>query len=145
LKIAKEKQSGLILLEALIGVLIFSIGIVGMLGLQSLSIKASTDANYRSEASYLANQILGQMWLDKNNLSAYSLNAGNAPCAAGSSASANPNVTGWLGDVARLPSANQFQQQIIVAPANNQVSVTVCWQTPHTTTAHNFVASTSIN
>lgn len=135
----------MILLEALIGILIFSIGIVGMIGLQSLSIQASTDANYRSEASYLANQILGQMWLDKNNLSAYSLNAGSVSCAPGNSTSANPIVTSWLGDVARLPLANQFQQQIIVAPANNQVSVTVCWKPPHTTTAHNFVASTSIN
>lgn len=141
----RQKQSGVMLLEALIGILLFSIGILGMVSMQAASIKAGSDSNYRSEASYLANQIIGQMWTDQTNLPSYSLNAGAVTCAKGSSASNNQTVTSWLNDASRLPGSNSLQQQIVIDPATNQVTVTVCWLPPNTKTAHNFVASSSIN
>jgi type IV pilus assembly protein PilV len=62
-----KHQAGVMLIEALIGILIFSIGILALLGMQGAAIKNTTDARYRSEAAYFANQILGQMWVDDNN------------------------------------------------------------------------------
>src|ERR1041385_2452712 len=62
-----QKQAGVMLIEALIGILIFSIGILALLGMQGTAIKNTTDARYRSEASYLATQIVGQMWVDDND------------------------------------------------------------------------------
>ncbi len=55
-------QRGSVLLEALISILIFSVGILGIVGLQASSIKMSSDAKYRSDASLLANEYLGSMW-----------------------------------------------------------------------------------
>lgn len=52
------------LLEALIAIVIFSIGILAIVGLQANSIKMSTDAKFRSEASLLANQYISSMWAD---------------------------------------------------------------------------------
>lgn len=60
----KYSQQGSMLLEALISILIFSIGILAIIGLQAASIKMSGDAKYRSDASLLANQLVGQMWAD---------------------------------------------------------------------------------
>lgn len=56
------RQSGVMLIEALIALLIFSIGILGIVGLQSSAVTASSDAKYRSEAALLANELIGQMW-----------------------------------------------------------------------------------
>lgn len=55
-------QRGSMMLEALISILIFSIGILAIIGLQAASIKMSSDAKYRSDASFLASQLVAQMW-----------------------------------------------------------------------------------
>lgn len=140
-----QHQRGAMLLEALVGMLIFSIGILGMVGMQSASIQNSAAATYRSEASYLANQIISTMWADKDNLASYALNAGNARCAAGASAGGNANEIAWLqNDVARLPNSASLQQQIQIG-AGNLVTVTLCWQGPKDPSPHNFVATAQIN
>jgi len=52
---APSKQQGVMLLEALVGILIFSIGILAMLGMQAVGMRNTIDSKYRSEAAYLAN------------------------------------------------------------------------------------------
>lgn len=147
-----KKQCGMMLLEALVGLLIFSIGILGLVGLQATSIQNSAAATYRTEASYLANQMIGTMWTDKDNLASYALNSGNNGCALGASNGGNDNVINWLkNDVARLPgntaaaSGVQGYQQKIEIAAGNQVTVTVCWKSPKDIGPHNFIAKAQIN
>lgn len=65
------KQSGVVLLESLIAILIFSLGVLAIVGLQASLIKSTSDAKYRSEASYIAQQRIGQMWADPANLGTY--------------------------------------------------------------------------
>ena len=60
----RHTQSGAYLLEALIGILIFSFGILGIVGLQAQAIRVTNDAEFRAEAIYLANSLLSQMWTD---------------------------------------------------------------------------------
>jgi type IV pilus assembly protein PilV len=57
-------QHGGFLLEALIGILIFTLGVLGLLALQSRAIGYSSDAQYRGEAAYLANAYVAKMWAD---------------------------------------------------------------------------------
>ncbi len=57
-----RRQRGVMLIEALIAILIFSIGILGIIGLQASAVQQSTDAKNRAEAAYLADQLIGQMW-----------------------------------------------------------------------------------
>lgn len=147
-----HKQSGVMLLEALIALLIFSIGILAMIGMQAISIKNSASATYRSEASYLANQIISQMWSDQANLATYALTPATAVCAAGNSVTANANVNSWLtNDVRRLPLGSapallpSLQHSIVITPVTNVVTVTLCWQGPSETSPHNFVATAQIN
>ena len=150
------KQSGVMLLEALIGILIFSIGILAMVGLQSLSIKNQADAKYRADASYFANQILGQMWADRANVT--NGNYQHHPTTTGPTSNCNfsgaastlANVTTWTGKVAAaLPGAASTKQQIIIDNTNpatpNKVTVVVCWKAPQETTWHNYLAITNIN
>jgi type IV pilus assembly protein PilV len=60
----QRRQRGSFLLEALIGVLIFAFGVLGIVGLQSLAMRVTNESQYRAEAAYLANTYLAQMWGD---------------------------------------------------------------------------------
>lgn len=66
-----SKQEGATLLEALISILIFSLGVIAIMGLQAASMKSTAESKFRADASFLANQIIGQMWVDRSNLSSY--------------------------------------------------------------------------
>jgi type IV pilus assembly protein PilV len=61
-----SSQSGLMMIEVLISILIFSIGILGIIGLQAKAIEHSGDAQNRNIASSLANDLVAQMWLAKS-------------------------------------------------------------------------------
>ena len=58
----RKGQTGVMLLEALIAILIFSLGVLGIVGLQASAVKASRDAKYRTDAGLLANELIGEMW-----------------------------------------------------------------------------------
>lgn len=119
------------LIEALIGILIFSIGILALMGMQAVSMRATIDSKYRSEASFLANEIVGIMWSDPANLASYA----SSDCA--STTACNT----WLTKVAtRLPNASGANAPTI-AVASRQVTVTVRWQREgDTVSQHNIVA-----
>ena len=144
-----KKHVGAALIEALVSLLVFSFGVLGLLGLQAVSIKNSSDAKYRSDASYLANQIISQMWVDRTNIDAYAHYPTGSVCAFTGSVSTNGNVTKWMTQVtSMLPGAASTQTQIQVATpvANTKtVTVTICWQTPQENSAHNFVTTAQIN
>ena len=61
----RRGQEGAFLLEALIGILIISFGILGIVALQAQSLRVTNDSQYRAEAAFLANQLLAQMWADQ--------------------------------------------------------------------------------
>jgi type IV pilus assembly protein PilV len=55
-------QAGVMLLEALIAILIFSLGILTVIGIQATSVKMAGDAQLRTRAALLADRLVGQMW-----------------------------------------------------------------------------------
>ena len=120
----RKNQSGVALLEALVGILIFSIGILALMGLQAQSIRNTVEAKYRNEAAYLANQIIGHMWVDdRANLASYDTGGG-----------ANPKMLAWSDQVAAtLPRVVVGgTNSPTIAVAGNQVTVTIFWQLPGT-------------
>jgi type IV pilus assembly protein PilV len=141
-----KKEQGMIIIEGIMAILIFSLGVLAIVGMQAVSIKNSADSKYRSDASFLANQIIGQMWVDQPNLAQYAhhATAGASPCTPGGAPSGNANVTAWLATLSSaLPGADESKQQIAIG-ANNVVTVTVCWRGPQETQDHNFVATAQI-
>lgn len=147
----QKNSQGMILIEGLIAIFIFSIGILAIVGMQAASIRHSADAKYRADASLLANQIIAQMWAnqgpaDASNLPTFAHNPGGTTvCAPSGGASSNADVTGWTTAVAAaLPGAPSNKQQIAIG-ANNLVTVTICWQGPQDPQERHFVASAQIN
>ena len=58
-------QQGVILLEALIGILIFSLGVLALVAMQAVSVSNVSNARYRTEAAFLANEIISEIWVDR--------------------------------------------------------------------------------
>ncbi len=67
----QTSQAGVVVLEALIAILIFSMGILAVVGLQAAMVKSTADSKVRAEASYIAQQRIGRMWADQANLLNY--------------------------------------------------------------------------
>ncbi len=136
LKIGKTKQQGSIILESLIAILIFSIGILGLVGLQAAAINNVADAKYRSEASLLANQAIGQMWLD-DKTTAVLQNNYSSPNGA--------KYLVWQTSVQRtLPGAAGFPPTIVI-DANNQATIIIQWKSPSESTPHRHETIARIN
>lgn len=132
-------QRGSVVLEALISILIFSIGILAIVGLQAASITNSAAAKYRTEASQLANRIIGEMWVADKSTAALQTNF-NSPAGAGYTAWANA-VAQTLPGVSGVPA----NAPTVAVDANNEATVTVYWQAPDESVSHNYVAIARIN
>lgn len=59
---ARASQAGVALIEVLVSVLLFSLGILGLIGLQTRAISLSLDAEDRNRAALIANDIAATMW-----------------------------------------------------------------------------------
>lgn len=143
------KQQGSMLLESLIAILIFSMGILAIVGLQATSIKLSTDAKYRSEASLLANQLIGQMWVSDRTAATLqtSFQGGNGTNGALYSAWLASSVQTTLPGVsaATLPLSTLPTVEVLTNVASaGQVTVTLYWQAPSESTRHNYTAIAQI-
>jgi type IV pilus assembly protein PilV len=115
-----SRQSGVMLLEALIAILIFSMGILAIVGMQATAIQDMGEAKYRTDAAFLSNQILAEMWGNSPSLPAYVY---------GGSGAVPVQLVPWVNTVqARLPGAVTYPPIIALVPATNQVTVTVRWQ-----------------
>jgi len=131
----RGSQQGVMLLEALIGILIFSIGILALLGMQATAMRATVDAKYRSEAAFLANEIIGTMWVDRTNLASY----------ATASCSGYAECNNWILRLqAKLPNAIGANAPTIVI-AGQQATVTILWQRPGDSAVSRHIAVAQIN
>lgn len=121
----QTSQNGVVLLEALIALLIFSMGILALVGLQAAMIKNTSDNKYRADASFLAQERIGRMWADPNNLGSYAC---------------TNTSTDSCGDIsALLPNGTRT----VAVAAKGLVTVTVGWKAPGSD-AHSFTTSTYI-
>jgi type IV pilus assembly protein PilV len=77
---SRQHQTGAYLLEALIGMLIFALGVLGIVGLQAASLRTTADSGLRAEAVFAVSQLLGQMWTDdRANLPIYTSTVAGQP------------------------------------------------------------------
>lgn len=118
-KITLNHQRGMMLVEGMIAILIFSLGILAIIGTQAIAIKQTSDAKYRVDASFLANQAIGVMWTAKDDLEAH-------------------EVTDEA--VSALPNG---KRTIVVD--GSQVTVTITWQLPNDATVRSFSTVAQIN
>jgi type IV pilus assembly protein PilV len=145
----KRTQQGVMLLEALIAILIFSIGILAIVGMQATAVRTVTESRSRAEAALYANQLLGQIWADAVNAPAYAYpGSGAIP----------PRLLDWHNAVTGvtdprrgLPGA-ATTRPVVTISANNAsgatVQIQVFWRNPEEEAqgvpAHNYTVTAAV-
>jgi len=165
--VAAMRQGGFFLIEALIAILIFSLGVLGLVAMGGAAIAAQSDAQYRTEAAALADEIASKISLNVDRLNAgnaypstaASIAATLAPyqhqpngvnCAFNGAVWTDPVVQAWVAKVTSpgtgLPGATATSQQIAINTANfNRISVTICWQAPQDRAVRQHTLITYVN
>ena len=121
---APFRQTGSYLLEGLIAILIFSFGILGLIGLLGSSLRITNDARYRTEAANLASAMVADMW----TMTAADVDA--------KFSSTGTSLADWKTRIAaQLPSATGANAPTVdltpgLSPQSKSVVVTVYWQLP---------------
>ena len=126
-----NRQGGFAILEAMVAIVIFALGILGLIGIQGAMTKEQTGSKVRTDASYLASEIIGLMWTDIPNLGQYK--TGNC--------SGYARCSGWTDKAAKiLPSG---LANIAVNEATGVVTVSLFWTMPGGD-SHQFITETTI-
>lgn len=115
----QSKQQGVMLIEALISVLIFSIGVLALIGLQAVALREISESRFRSDASYIADRVIGDA--SASNLANLATRVGTY------SATSNP-ADPWARAVTDKNSGLP-EGAVVVAVAGDTLTVTVNWQT----------------
>lgn len=151
------QQRGVLLLEVLIALLIFALGVLGLIGLQATAAKESGQAKYRADATLLANDLIGQMWVTSRSITTLTT-------AFSSEGSGGPQYLAWRARVdTLLPGAAANPPTVVLTampplpaidkgvtgttpatglPTGVQVTITMFWKAPGEPAndpAHNIV------
>lgn len=153
----KAAQRGMFLIEALVAILIFSLGILGLVAMGATAVSSQSDAQYRTEASSLADSIAGEIALgiDRTDVATKAATlaafahqpATGVLCAFSGAATAEPGVSALLARAAAvMPGATAANQQIVVDTATfNRVEITLCWKTASDITWRRHTLVTYVN
>jgi len=150
----RTSQRGITLLEVLISLLIFAVGVLGLVGLQARAVQQSGQAKYRADASLLINELIGQMWTDVRTPAGLQANFSSEPEGA--------KFLLWKAKVERaLPGAELFPPEVAVVQVDplpsitpvaglepsTQVTIVVRWKPPNAASgdpANNLTVTTEI-
>ena len=111
---ARRADAGFTLVEVLVSLLVFSFGVLGMVGLQATASKLSVDSEERTRAALLASELVATMWGNQSTtVSDDALAAWNTRLA-DTSAMGLPGGAGTVG----------------TPDGNGVVTVTVTWTSP---------------
>jgi type IV pilus assembly protein PilV len=126
----KKILSGFSLIEVMISMAIFSIGVLGVMGMQARSISYFSDSKNRTDAALLADGLINDIWVNRANIALYNYTGGAAPAV----------LAPWVAEVQKtLPAASAT-----VAVNGSQVQVTVFWQPPDSGTQHQHIEIATI-
>ena len=140
----KRNQGGMALIEALISILILSLGIFGLMGIQARAIIDTRITNNRAIAIQQINDLNERIWLNREQAlaGAYNIDTFAAPGAAPESCDATGNANRseeligadsaaacdtWLWRTSLAGSIAGAQTQVQRIPGTNQIRILVAW------------------
>ena len=129
-----RRQHGLMLLEVLIAVVVFSIGVLSVVKLNAMAAKQSTEAEFRSIASLAVNDLVSRIWASSHKIDDLQKNLSK-----NNSSGASSNIySNWYKSTllkSGLPGVDTYPPDISVATSvyassATQVLITVYWKMP---------------
>ena len=133
----KAWTRGSSLLEGLLAIVLFSIGMLALLMLLSTSLIESSNAQYRSDASLLASGLIAQMWTGDRTVAGLKSRFADMQ---------SVEYKRWLQSVqTSLPGITSTSNQpSIVISDDRQVTVTLRWQPPSESRSHQLLIYASL-
>lgn len=111
----RGRMRGMSLVEVMVSAVVFAIGILGLLNTHAVAFTTFSDAKFRVDAALLADRLIGEMWVDRANISSYAYSGGTVSYG---------RLVPWLAEVNQvLPASNA-----VVNVVGTAVQVTVTWQ-----------------
>ena len=143
MKKMQDDQSGVVILEVLVAIVIFAIGVLGIVGLQTVTAKAGVDARFRTDAAALSDELVAraQTWMNASTL---------ATQFTGTNGSGGTEYMSWYTNrlsiaqsgLPGVQSAVAFPAPYAGVDAGVFITVVISWQVPgadgrstHTTVA----------
>ncbi len=125
---AERGQDGFTLLEVLVAIMVLSLGLLGLAGLQATSLQANHSAYLRTQASVLSYDIIDAM---RANREAARAGQYNVTLAAASPAGATipaQDIRTWRANIATaLPNGQGAIATVVGADAGVTLTITVQW------------------
>lgn len=126
-----NSQRGASLIEVLVAFLLVSLGVLGVVGLQSRSNAVLGDTRYRVDAAMLADELISNIWSESVSI------PGGGVQLPGFVSDLEELPEAWIVRAATLPGHTGLNQDppIIQIDPNipNQMTITICWQSPTAT------------
>ena len=124
----RRAARGISMIEVLVVILLFSFGLIGMVGLQAKAVQVSVSAEDSSRAALLANELVSAMW------------------GANSVTLASGVITAWNARVADTTTRGLPNGQGTVTVTAGVATITVSWRAPHepTGTTHRYITQAQI-
>jgi len=135
-----QRQVGGFLLEALIAIAIFAFAVLGIVSLQTQSIRFTNESHYRAEAVYLTSALIARMWADDRA----------QLFAKYDKASAGTGYTAFKKLASNLPgtdiAGNEPEVHIVDGPSTSSsvVDVRIRWQLPGEGSPHQYAATSVV-
>lgn len=135
MKIINSNKKGFFIIEALISILIFMIGILGILQLQVGQMQATADAQYRAQASYMAENLMSEIVIDKGNIDTFVDKT-------------NATYTDWESNLRNvLPGVNENLPEVTtsISPTGGTiVTIVVKWKAPQSESESQYELKSTI-
>jgi type IV pilus assembly protein PilV len=127
-RLRRRAQRGVSMIEVLVVLVLFSFGLIGIVGLQARAVQYSVSAEDSNRAALLANEIVSAMW---------GTNTINLPTA---------TVTAWGAQVSDPTNRGLPNGAGTVTVSGNVATITITWRAPHepASASHSYVTQVQL-
>lgn len=140
---ARLRQQGFTIIEVLVSLLIFAIGMLGIAGLYAQAARAATGAEFRTTAALLASDLVARMWMSDRTTTTLQASFGDKAGGSG--------YTSWKAAVASsgLPGVADYPPTVDITAvagggsspvSSSMATITLYWKGPGDSSRHQYVA-----
>ncbi|MCX7627171.1 MAG: hypothetical protein N2Z69_01980 [Methylophilaceae bacterium] len=132
-----KAQAGSFILEALVSLVIFAVGLIALMGMSAQAVSQIGQSKYRNDASFLASELIGTLWVSPVAPSAFDYDDWTTRVSA-----LLPGGEAVVGDPPDDPDDLDCKDTGTGKPTGNTVCIKITWRDKDMT--HQYLTTTRI-